>query len=115
MMTAVPVSTHFDFFDFDFFDLGSAVFNVARKRYVGPRIVVTYTGASDSEGLPHGHGKAEYANGDVYEGEWKAGKKHGEGTLTYADGAVYAGSFIDGQRHGRGTYAADGKLEGMSE
>ena len=34
----------------------------------------------------------KYANGDVYEGEWKDGKPN-EGTLKYPSGCVYEGEF----------------------
>ena len=30
-----------------------------------------------------------YANGDVYEGEWKDNKMHGKGVYRRADGSVY--------------------------
>ena len=47
-----------------------------------------------------------YTNGDIYSGEWKAGKKHGEGTYfakltttklrgTYEHGVLTYGAFTD--------------------
>ena len=33
------------------------------------------------EGLPNGSGKYTWANGNIYKGEWKKGKRHGIGTL----------------------------------
>jgi len=45
----------------------------------------------------HGEGKYTFADGDVYEGNWKDGKRHGEGKMTYADGSVYEGNWKDGK------------------
>merc|ERR1711998_792782 len=44
-----------------------------------------------------------YANGDVYVGQMKDGKKHGFGKFTWADGNVYDGDWKDGKRNGKGT------------
>ena len=50
-----------------------------------------------------------YAQGNVFEGEWKAGKREGRGVFRSANGDVYEGSFKAGDREGRGTYrSADG-------
>jgi len=35
------------------------------------------------EGLPDGFGKYNWANGDVFEGQWKQGKRNGNGTLKF--------------------------------
>tara|TARA_B110000285_G_C15014599_1_gene558342 strand:+ start:62 stop:292 length:231 start_codon:yes stop_codon:yes gene_type:complete len=40
-----------------------------------------YTGTM-KEGKPEGQGLMKYANGNIYEGEWKDGKKYGHGTKT---------------------------------
>jgi hypothetical protein len=45
-----------------------------------------------------------YANGDVYEGEWKAGKKEGRGIYRWADGAVYEGEYKADEKEGRGIF-----------
>merc|ERR1712072_721321 len=42
-----------------------------------------------------------YANGNVYVGQMKNGKKHGFGKLTWADGALYVGDWKDGKRNGK--------------
>lgn len=43
-------------------------------------------------GERHGFGTMDYANGDVYEGEWVNGKRHGKGVLFYQkDGNRYEG------------------------
>ena len=60
-------------------------------------------------------GKRTFANGELYSGEFKNGKKHGLGTLTYADGEIYKGRFKNGMYHGEGNLTShDGKvLEGI--
>ena len=40
---------------------------------------------------------------DVYEGEYRDGKRHGRGTYTWFDGVRYEGEWRDGQPNGRGT------------
>ena len=49
----------------------------------------------------HGVGRYMAANGDGYEGQFKAGKMHGEGVHTSTEGA-YEGTFVMGKRHGHG-------------
>ena len=43
-----------------------------------------------------------YKNGDVYEGEWKNGKKHGYGIITYSNGTEYEGEWKNGKMNGQG-------------
>jgi len=50
----------------------------------------------------HGEGAYTNANGDVYEGEFKDGKKDGEGIFRYANGDVFQGNFKDGKKDGKG-------------
>jgi hypothetical protein len=53
-----------------------------------------------------------YASGDVYAGEYAAGKRHGRGKYLYASGDVYEGEYSAGRMEGRGTYwLADGMAE----
>ena len=57
------------------------------------------------DGKKHGFGKYTWANGDVYEGEWKDGTQgHGFGKYTLAHGDVYEGEWKDLKQHGRGKY-----------
>ena len=56
------------------------------------------------DGKKHGRGTYTDASGVVYEGEWQSEKQHGRGTYTFADGAVYEGEWQSGLQHGRGTY-----------
>ena len=43
-----------------------------------------------------GTGIATYPNGDVYEGNFTAGKRQGQGTMRYATGEVATGTWTDG-------------------
>ena len=63
-------------------------------------------------GRSEGRGKCVWADGDVYEGEWKAGEKEGQGIYRYASGAVYEGEYKAGKQEGQGTYLyASGHIE----
>lgn len=53
----------------------------------------TYTGPVDSEGLPHGTGKARFKNGDIYDGCFTHGVFSGKATYTYKDGTKFEGTF----------------------
>mmetsp|Transcript_43479 Transcript_43479/g.87011 ORF Transcript_43479/g.87011 Transcript_43479/m.87011 type:complete len:225 (-) Transcript_43479:1163-1837(-) len=50
-----------------------------------------YEGEKSADGLAEGYGKATYANGDVYVGEWKQDRRDGQGTCEYASGEWYEG------------------------
>ena len=61
------------------------------------------------DGKKHGQGTYTYPSrhkyyGDKYDGEWKDDKAHGQGTYTYASGDKYAGEWKDSERTGQGTY-----------
>ena len=62
-------------------------------------------GERNAQGLPEGRGTAVYADGDMYEGQWRAGKRHGQGKFTYATGDMYEGGYVEDKRHGRGKYS----------
>ena len=60
-------------------------------------------------GKKHGQGQFQYANGDVYVGEWRENLYHGFGVLTSADyrdagrllkGRCYRGEWVLGKREG---------------
>lgn len=51
-----------------------------RKKYTGDL----------KNGIPHGHGVCEFANGDKYEGEFRDGKCEGCGILTFGGGRASA-------------------------
>ena len=53
----------------------------------------TYTGPVDSEGLPHGTGKAKFKNGDIYDGCFTHGTFSGKATYKYKDGTKFEGTF----------------------
>ncbi len=67
-----------------------------------------YTGAFVKD-LMHGKGKMVYGKGkvvtgcnDVYDGNWKDGKRHGKGQMIYANGDKYDGDWINDKRKGKG-------------
>ena len=43
----------------------------------------------DSINMVRSHGTSTFANGNVYDGEYKDNKMNGHGTLTFANGDVY--------------------------
>ena len=71
-----------------------------------------YVGERNAAGQREGRGKYVFADGDVYEGEWKANKQEGRGISRYASGDVYEGEFKAGEKDGQGTYLyASGDIE----
>ena len=59
-----------------------------------------------------GSGTYRYADGSVYRGEWRAGRKAGHGRMQWASGDVYDGAWAAGEMTGRGRLvAADGRRE----
>lgn len=60
------------------------------------------------QGLPHGHGRRVYANGESYVGRWQNGKRHGFGIMTNGsdDVILYEGLWREGQRARQAEYAA---------
>lgn len=52
----------------------------------------------------HGKGKYTWANGNVYDGDWKNDKMHGKGKYTWADGNVYDGNWKNDKMDGKGKY-----------
>ena len=61
--------------------------------------------------MRHGRGVYRYADGDVYEGDYKDNEMHGRGVYRYTSGAVYEGDWKDDKRHGQGVHRyADGSI-----
>jgi len=59
-----------------------------------------------------GQGIYMYASGDVYAGEYAAGRRHGRGKYLYASGDTYEGEYRQGKMEGKGTYfLSDGAAE----
>ena len=52
----------------------------------------------------NGSGAYKYENGDVYNGEWKDGKRNGSGDCKYSDGDSYTGQWKDNKKNGQGTF-----------
>ena len=63
-----------------------------------------YMGKKNKDGMPHGPGRMELANGDKYEGEWAQGEMSGRGKHRWANGSLYEGEWVNGVRDGRGRY-----------
>ena len=60
------------------------------------------------DGKPHGHGVLiDAADGDEYDGNFKAGKFHGRGRATYGHLDQYDGEWNDGNYHGHGVRTYD--------
>ena len=73
-------------------------------------IYSTYVGEL-AEGRPHGQGRLERRDGEVFEGEWVEGLLHGQGMHLDAAGNRYQGAFENGRPHGHGRQAmADGSI-----
>jgi hypothetical protein len=53
-------------------------------------------------------GTLQYSNGDIYEGEWKNGKRDGKGTIIYGNGEFkgdkYVGDWLNDIKNGEGIY-----------
>ena len=59
----------------------------------------------DDGGPPaDGQAKRTYPSGDVYDGQWKDGRRDGRGRMTYADGSVYEGDYVSDEKEGQGSY-----------
>ncbi len=53
----------------------------------------------------HGGGTLEYANGDVYQGQWVKNERSGFGKLTFKRGGEYFnGEWLEDKMHGKGTF-----------
>jgi len=72
-------------------------------------------GEVNTQGEEEGRGTMVSATGDMYEGQWRAGKRHGHGKMTYATGDVYEGQYVEGKKHGhgKGTSAAGDQYDGQ--
>lgn len=55
-------------------------------------------------GEPHGRGKMEFLDGEIYTGQYKFGYRHGRGEVIWSDGASYKGEFKNGTLDGKGTF-----------
>ena len=63
-----------------------------------------YEGARSEDGKMEGFGVMKFANGSVYEGQWKEDQRMGRGKMKYPDGKVYEGEFFAGKPEGRGVF-----------
>ena len=52
-----------------------------------------------------------WADGQIYTGEFKGGKRNGLGTMYYNDGSKWIGDWIKDKKNGQGTeYAPSGEI-----
>ncbi|GAB2211414.1 hypothetical protein Drorol1_Dr00024727 [Drosera rotundifolia] len=63
-----------------------------------------YIGALAVNNSPHGAGKYLWADGCMYEGDWKHGEATGKGKFSWPSGATYEGEFRAGRMSGHGTF-----------
>lgn len=54
------------------------------------------------DGLRHGQGECEYADGSRYVGAWEGGRRSGAGRHSTRDGSSYVGGWEDDAMHGKG-------------
>jgi hypothetical protein len=98
---------------------GHAMYKVCRRVLANPivekrtycRALDTYCraqpvgdGERGADDKPEGRGVMVYTSGDMYEGEWRAGKREGQGTVRYAIGDVYEGQYKADDKDGQGTF-----------
>ena len=62
---------------------------------------VSYVGAKNSQGQPHGQGTAIDANGYTHIGQWRNGLRHGFGTQQFWSGTSHTGEYRNGVLHGQ--------------
>lgn len=87
--------------------LASALANVTKLKELnlsGDRFALTKEQPIKHFNFDLANTKITYSNGDVYEGEWKEGKRHGQGKITWPTGVVYEGNWKEGKRTGKGKY-----------
>ena len=63
-----------------------------------------FVGECNAAGQREGRGTDTFANGNVYEGEYKADKREGRGKYTLASGEVYDGEWKEGKMDGAFTF-----------
>mmetsp|Transcript_7277 Transcript_7277/g.12695 ORF Transcript_7277/g.12695 Transcript_7277/m.12695 type:complete len:394 (+) Transcript_7277:162-1343(+) len=68
----------------------------------GDRFEGTYKADKSGHLVKSGHGIYTWKSGSSYDGEYKKDKRHGHGTYKYANGTSYEGQWRKGQRHGQG-------------
>lgn len=75
----------------------------------------TYEGQVNIDGVPHGTGRYERPNQNVYEGEFSLGKLHGWGVMTDSEGNRYTGTWANNMREGSGIelFADGSRFEGL--
>lgn len=67
----------------------------------------TYEGQWE-DSLPNGFIREIDPDGDLYVGQYKAGKRHGQGKLIVKSLKTYEGTFLDNVPHGQGKFTIPG-------
>ncbi len=80
----------------------------------GTRMAGVFT-QDPSSRLYSGQGRVQWPNGDVYEGEVRAGMRHGTGEIQWASGQRYRGQWVDDRASGRGVLSFPGGNEWEGE
>lgn len=62
----------------------------------------TYIGQLNERGELDGNGRMQWKNGDVYEGNFRAGLFQGHGRLSMSASGIYTGNFVAGLMDGQG-------------
>ena len=56
-----------------------------------------------------GKGKLTFADGRVYEGDFRGGKRDGQGTMVFPNGNKYIGQWANDAQHGVGVFFSQEK------
>ena len=73
-----------------------------QKHQSKPKVHSNYTGDHDENGIANGQGTFADVYGNIYEGEWKNGKRDGYGIQELANHCIYYGNWKDDIMHGKG-------------
>ena len=71
---------------------------VVDKEITIPSGRCTYTGKVNEQGIPNGQGKAQFADGRYYKGQFVDGNMHGDNAFfKYENGDIFEGTFLQNQ------------------
>lgn len=70
-----------------------------------------YEGSFSNNEMTSSKGTIRYRNGEVYQGDFKDGKKHGFGIYKWTDGSVFEGWYSEDRKEGHGKFrSANNKI-----
>jgi hypothetical protein len=81
---------------------GKLVWRVRGSASYDPATVYSTYEGELKDGRPHGAGRLQVRNGELFEGLWVAGRLEGQGTHRDEEGNRYEGNFAGGLRNGKG-------------